>query len=96
MRPEFSPQMLRLFLMARISDAVFRAGGPKPAGGVRYDATRKAKAVIRKSAGVTNFEFNFAWAGRLTEAAPRARLWGALGCVPADHGITLTADGGQQ
>lgn len=96
MTPEFSPAMLRLFLRARISDAVFRAGGATPSGGVRYDATRKAKAAIRKAACVTNFEFNFAWAGRLTNAETRAKLWGALGCVPADHGVVLTDDGGQQ
>lgn len=95
MQPDFSPSMLRLFLRARISDAVFRAGGPAPAGGVRYDAARKAKAGIRKAAGVTNFEFNFAWAGHLRAAATRAKLWGALGCVPAEHGVTLTDDGGQ-
>ncbi|MDF1606971.1 hypothetical protein PZ897_02140 [Hoeflea sp. YIM 152468] len=96
MRPEFSPAMLKVFLRARIADAVFRAGGAEPAGGVRYDATRKAKAGIRKAAGVTNFEFNFAWTGRLNTAEARAKLWGALGHVPADHGVTLTDDGGQE
>lgn len=96
MTPEFSSSMLKLFLRARISDAVFRAGGSEPSGGVRYDATRKAKAAIRKAAGVTNFEFNFAWAGRLMRAETRVKLWGALGVVPADHGVILTDDGGQR
>jgi hypothetical protein len=96
MTPNFSPLMLKLFLRARISDAVFRAGGAEPSGRVRHDSTRKAKAAIRKAAGVTGFQFDAAWAGRLIGAEPRLKLWGALGLVPADHGVILTDDGGQQ
>lgn len=92
--PEFSPAMLRLFLRARIAHAVHVAGAATP--GQRHDAARKAKAAIRRAAKVTNFEFEFAWMGRLANAATRAKLWGALGVVPAEHGVTLTDDGGQR
>lgn len=91
MTPEYSPRMLRLFLHARCLHA---ADGLT--GGARFDALKRAKTRLRKSAGVSNFEFDFAWMGRLHSAAARAKLWGACGVVPGDYGITLTDDGGQQ
>lgn len=89
--PEFSPRMLRLFLQARVLHA---AEGL--AHGARADALRAAKAAIRRRAKVTHFEFNFAWRGLLGDAATRARLWAALGIVPAEHGVTLVDGGGQR
>tara|TARA_R100000655_G_scaffold82265_1_gene121772 strand:+ start:526 stop:804 length:279 start_codon:yes stop_codon:yes gene_type:complete len=86
-KPEFSPEMLRLFVRARCLHAV--------SAGISRDI-KAAKAGLRKAAGVTSAAFDIAWSGRLNRAETRARLWGAMGCVPADHGITLTDDGGQE
>jgi hypothetical protein len=86
MVPEFSPGMLRLFLYARSLHGV--------AIGIDLDV-KAAKRRLRKAAGVTSAAFDVAWGGRLNKAAPRLKLWGALGCVPADHGVKLTDDGGQ-
>ena len=88
--PEFSPAMLRLFLRGRVNHAAFGL-----TGGARFDAIRDAKRDIRKRADVTNFVLDFAWMGRLNTATDRAKLWGALGIVPGDHGVRLTDDGGQ-
>ncbi|APH71427.1 hypothetical protein [Aquibium oceanicum] len=76
--PEYSPAMLRLFLRAR---AVHEGS-----------AARFARRT-RKAAKVTEAQFESAWTGRLTSPQPRSRLWGALGLVPADHGVMLTAGG---
>lgn len=89
--PEFSPRMLRLFLRARVEHA---AAGSH--GGSRMDKLIAGKRRIRDAAGVTNFEFDMAWMGRLGSATPRLKLWGALGHIPADHGLMLTDDGGQE
>lgn len=112
MRPEFSPEMLRLFVRAReIHSLASRAAShPSDAGApagretvrdgrspLRPAAGRVAYLDgLRKAAGVTRQHLNLAIDGRLNKAAPRLKLWGAMGCVPADHGITLTDDGGQQ
>ncbi|WP_322990311.1 hypothetical protein [Hoeflea sp.] len=85
-KPEFSPDMLRLFLRARCLHAV--------SSGVICDI-KAARAALRKRAGVTAAAFDVAWAGRLHKAQTRLKLWGALGLVPADHGIVLSDDGGQ-
>ncbi|WP_420406928.1 hypothetical protein [Hoeflea sp.] len=87
MIPEFSPAMLRLFLYARCRHGV--------ASGIDLDI-KAAKRRLRRAAGVTAAAFETAWGGRLHKAAPRLKLWGALGCVPADHGVKLTDDGGQE
>jgi hypothetical protein len=86
-RTEFSPEMLRLFLRARCLHGV--------TSGIDRDV-RAAKVRLRKAAGVTSAVFDMAFSGRLRSAAPRLRLWGACGLVPADRGITLTDDGGQE
>lgn len=89
-RPDFSPAMLKSFLRIRVDFAVRTSmrGG--------FDMVKAEKALLRKAAGVTNNEFHFAWMGWLNLAAPRARLWAALGIFPADEGILLTDDGGQE
>lgn len=87
MAPEFSPEMLRLFLRARCLHAV--------SSGISRDI-KAARAGLRKATGVTSAAFDVAWSGRLTRAATRLKLWGALGVVPADHGVVLTDDGGQE
>ncbi|OJU12734.1 MAG: hypothetical protein BGN85_08695 [Alphaproteobacteria bacterium 64-11] len=88
--PDFSPAMLRFFLRGRVAFATHGLSG-----GALMDATRKAKAQIRKAAGVTNTAFDLAFMGRLDNGRDRARLWGALGIVPGDRGVLLTDDGGQ-
>ncbi|WP_428413060.1 hypothetical protein [Pararhizobium sp.] len=83
--PEFSPSMLRAFLHAHCRRAHFEE--PEECG---FQTTKRRElAVIRKRARVTHFEINFAWMGRLREAAARERLWCALGLNPADYGIRL-------
>jgi len=84
MKPDFSPEMLRFFLHARYR----HSGSEAPAA--------KALNWLRKAAGVDVYDMRAAIAGHLTRAKPRVRLWGALGHVVADHGITLTDDGGQR
>lgn len=79
--------MLRLFLRARCLHAVN--------SGISRDI-KAARAGLRKAAGVTSAAFDVAWSGRLNTAATRLKLWGALGVIPADHGVMLTDDGGQQ
>jgi len=86
MTPEYSPSMLRLFLRARCLHQVN--------AGICRDV-KAARNVLRKRASVTSAAFDVAWSGRLNKAETRLRLWGALGHVPADHGVTLTDDGGQ-
>ena len=76
--PEFSPAMLRLFLQARA---------------VHEGSAARFSRRIRKAAGVTVAQFESAWTGRLKSPQPRSRLWGALGLVPADHGVMLTPGG---
>lgn len=56
---------------------------------------KAVRARLRKAARVTVAEMDMAWMGRLLRPDPRARLWGALGHVPADHGFCLT-HGGQE
>ncbi len=89
--PDFSPAMLSFFLRAR---AHFAQADGKTRGGFQTTA-RHEKARWRKLARVTHAEMEFAWMGRLLSPGPRARLWGALGHVPGDHGILLT-HGGQE
>lgn len=87
MRPDFSPAMLRLFVHARCLHGV--------SSGIFKDI-KAARAGLRKAAGITLAAFDVAWSGRLNKADARLKLWGALGHVPADHGVILTDDGGQQ
>lgn len=87
MTPDFSPSMLRLFVQARCLHGV--------SSGIFKDI-KAAQRGLRKAAGITSAAFDVAWSGRLNKAATRAKLWGALGTVPGDYGITLTDDGGQQ
>ncbi|MER2535504.1 MAG: hypothetical protein ABTQ31_10125 [Rhizobiaceae bacterium] len=54
---------------------------------------KPARARLRKAARVTVAEMDMAWMGRLERPDPRARLWGALGHVPADHGVMLNHGG---
>ncbi len=74
--------MLRFFLRAR----AFAAG---ESAGIFYES-------VRRMAGLDRATFKCALRGTLRKAGPRAALWAVLGHFPADHGITLTDDGGQE
>lgn len=90
MTTDFSPQMLSLFLRARVCHM---ANTAFPAA--RGSQERGAKAALRKEAGVTDFEFNMAWMGRLSRPVPRLKLWMSFGIDPAVFGVRLI-DGGQE
>jgi len=87
LRPEFSPFMLKLFIRAHCLHVVN--------AGLSSDINA-AKTALRKAAGVTAATLSKAWAGRLNSAAARVKLWGAMGLRPADYGLALTDDGGQE
>lgn len=91
MTPHFSPNMLRLFLRARVCHMANTAF-PAPRG----TQERGAKAKLRKAAGVTDFEFNMAWMGRLERPLPRLKLWMSFGIDPAVFGVRLVDGGGQE
>lgn len=89
MTPDFSPAMLKLFLRGGAMNARENGTGGSPV------TTKRFLSALRKRARVTNFEMHSAWMGRLLSAAPRLKLWRALGHDPASHGVTLT-HGGQE
>ncbi|MEM1376159.1 MAG: hypothetical protein AAGG69_02110 [Pseudomonadota bacterium] len=87
--PDFSPEMLKLFLNGRINRVAMKEGWDRPA----------ALAHVRKSAKRANIllgDFDLAMRGRLTDGRKRAALWGWLGHVPAELGIALHNDGSQE
>lgn len=88
MTPDFSPSMLKFFLRARVHHMA-NVAFPAPRG----SQERGAKTTLRKAAGVTEFEFQMAWMGRLERPLPRLKLWMSLGIDPAVFGIRLTHDG---
>ena len=90
-RPDFGPAMLKLFLTIR-TDAVLCPHHERACGKCR----RKYQAAVRRNAGVSGRDMQAAVKGQLKDADKRVRLWGALGFVPAESGIRLTDDGGQE
>lgn len=91
MTPEFSPAMLRLFLHGRCRLA--HALGSDVRAGTYGAAARRERDRLRRLAGITATEMDFAWAGRLLDPGKRVRLWAVLGHFPGDHGILLTHGG---
>lgn len=87
-QPEFSPSMLRSFLYAR---ALTREGFCR-----HQAAQRDLAGELMRLSGLALSDIRAAFAGRLTDAAKRARLWAVLGHFPADYGVTLDDDGGQR
>ncbi len=85
-QPDFSPAMLRGFLYAR---AIAREGFDGK------NACRDLMAELMQQSGLPYSAVRAAFAGRLTDAVQRARLWAALGHHPCDHGIVLDDEGGQ-
>lgn len=92
MIPDYSPAMLRGFLTARIVMAEHLAANSEVA---RRNARRAEKVMIRNAAQVSDAILTLALQGRLMNGTLRARIWGAIGIVPAVLGVTLTDDGGQ-
>ncbi len=100
MTPDLSPAMLKAFLLVQIGHAG-NLGASLPPARKREDAGRRnaekaERARIRKAASISDALMAEALAGRLANAALRARLWSALGIVPETLGVTLTDDGGQE
>lgn len=90
-RPLFSPAMLRLFLMGRAQ--MYALEHPDMS---REQADKAFRSYVRRTAGVTAAIVDQAFDGRLRGSMARARLWGFLGIITADHGIRLTDDGKQE
>jgi hypothetical protein len=91
MTPDFSHQMLKSFLHLRVK-AMVLIDYPS----IGKSGEKAAKVTLRKRSGLTRDEFDLAWSGRLTEGRARARIWAALWVDPADFGLLLTDDGGQE
>jgi hypothetical protein len=82
--PDFSPATLAVFIHARLFLLTERKD------------EKWAVLDMEKAADVTAKEFKLARDGRLKQAAPRLRIWGSFGHIPADYGIVLTDDGGTE
>lgn len=91
MKPDFSPAMLRDFLHLRVK-AMVLIDYPS----VGKSGEKAARAALRKRSGLTRDQFDLAWSGRLKEGRARAKIWAALWVDPADFGLLLTDDGGQE
>ena len=96
-RPDFSPAMLRTFLHLRSDLAVSQDADAAGASRAARRAVNRFRAAMRERAGVSIAEFNQAWRGTRTLAVePRRRLWRAMDLDPADAGIRLIENGGQE
>ncbi len=94
MRPDFGPQSLRFFLSTQ---ARFAGCDTALAGEFACAKCRRTwRANLRRKARVTKADLERARRGRLLHAAPRRRLWCALGFNPAGHGIRLVNGGKQE
>lgn len=91
MTPDFSPEMMKFFIRARVCHMA-NVAFPAP----RASQERAAKTEIRKAAGVTDFEFRMAWSGRLSRPLPRLKLWMSFGIDPAVFSVRLLDDGQQE
>lgn len=91
---DLSPGALALYLRGHLYQAGVHAAYLSPLNEV---SGRKAeRRRVQKLASITDDEWDAAWAGRLKKAAPRVRLWAAVGIVPGDFGVMLTDDGKQE
>lgn len=91
MKHDFSPSMLKFFLHARVCHM---ANVAFPAA--RASQEKGAKIALQKAAGVTDFEFRMAWAGRLERPLPRLKLWMSFGLDPSVFGVRLIENGRQE
>lgn len=90
MTPEFSPAMLRLFIEGRVVFAMLSQGL------TRAKAVRVVVRALARDSRKGRDVVEAARQGRLQDGTARAGLWGALGIVPADFGVFLLDDGGQE
>ena len=102
MTPDFSKEMLRGFVHARISMAGYRTVFPDERkstkrGALSFDeACAAERARIVKRAGITEEQMDLVLSGRGIETSARVRLWKALDANPARFGIVLTGTSGQE
>lgn len=90
--PEYSPRMLKDFLRFGAEYRWLSAPVDR-----RHDATvARYKSDIRKAARVSELDFDLAWRGKLLNAVARLKLWAVLNVRPADLGVRLLDDGGQE
>lgn len=90
--PDYSPAMLAAFLRAQCWKQVGHGAIP----GKAKRAWSKLRPSLRRATGLSAKTLDLAFEGKLGIADCRAKIWGALGQVPADYGVTLLDFGGQQ
>jgi hypothetical protein len=93
MNPNFSLDMLKGFLRARVKITAFMTAFPNPPLTV-VDLPKgeaAAKTALRRQAGVSAAEFDQAWHGRSISGVAQARLWRSLGVNPEAYGVRLAA-----
>lgn len=89
MIPDFSPRMLRLFIEGRIIRTMIVDGLARP------KARQRAMREIGKGIGLPARCIELAHAGKIADAAQRARIWAFFGVFPGDFAVQLTDDGEQ-
>ena len=84
MTPEYSPQMLALFLQAHAVEAAVRVQGIIPLGGAAplSDEILRQREELRIKAGLKQSVFRCCWAGMTVSADNRRAAWRALGINP--------------
>ncbi len=92
-RPELSPMVLRLYLHIQSQNAACSHKRDEIGGCAK--CRNNYLRVIRRRARVTIAQMDLAVSGKLRAAAPRGRLWRAIGFSPKDNKIRLL-DGGKQ
>ena len=90
-RPDFSPAVLQAFI--KIRTACIKCEHSDPAC---RKCQRRHTAELRKRSGLSTGDMKLAATGKLKDAGRRVRLWGAMDIVPAEYGIQLLDDGGQE
>lgn len=94
MTPQFTPRMLRLFLIVRAASLECEHCSDWPPACERCQDEYLTS--IRLRADVSEAEMSRAIAGTLVAADPRERLWRALDLPPEDVGIRLLSGGKQE
>lgn len=97
--PDFSPEMLKGFLRARVKVRFYEKAYPNHPLARKADQAkleRAIKGLLRKETGISATEFENAWQGRRVSADTRVRLWHALGVSPSRHGVELIGWNGQR
>lgn len=90
MTPDYAPAILKAFLHARV---VF---GAVVFGSSEKSAWRSLRKELRTTTKLKAADLDAAYAGRLSLASARTKLWAALGVFPADFAVLLDDKGSQQ